>query len=152
MKVVLGSDEKTELTDAVRTDLERRGHEVVLVGPPGGEAIEWAEVGQRVGATVAEGEADSGVLFCWTGTGASMAANKVAGVRAALCTDAATAAGARRWNDANVLVMGLRLTTPDVASEMLDAWFTTQPEPSEADNIARLEAHRSAPATATKEP
>jgi ribose 5-phosphate isomerase B len=140
--VVLGSDDKTPLTDAVGVDLERRGHEVVLVGPPSGEAIEWAEVGQRVGEAVAKGEAETGVLFCWTGTGASIAANKVAGVRAALCTDAATAAGARQWNDANVLVMGLRLTTPDVAGELLDAWFTTEPEPSEAGNIARLESRR----------
>jgi ribose 5-phosphate isomerase B len=140
--VILGSDEKTPLTDAVGVDLERRGHEVVLVGPPGGDAIEWAEVGQRVGEAVAKGEAETGVLFCWTGTGASIAANKVAGVRAALCTDAATAAGARKWNDANVLVMGLRLTTPDVAGELLDAWFTTEPEPSEAGNIARLESRR----------
>ena len=142
MKVVLGSDEKTTVTDAVATDLEQRGYDVLLVGPPGGESIEWAEVGQRVGELVAKGEADSGVLFCWTGTGASIAANKVPGARAALCTDAATAAGARKWNDANVLVMGLRLTTADVAGELLDAWFTTEPEPSEASNIARLEARR----------
>jgi ribose 5-phosphate isomerase B len=142
VRVILGSDEKTPLTDAVGADLERRGHEVVIVGPPVGEAIEWAEVGQRVGEAVAKGEAETGVLFCWTGTGASIAANKVAGARAALCTDAATAAGARKWNDANVLVMGLRLTTPDVAGELLDAWFTTEPEPSEAGNIARLESRR----------
>ena len=142
MKLVLGSDEKNALTDAVRDDLRQRGHEIVLVGPPGGEAIEWAEVGQRVGELVAEGEADTGVLFCWTGTGASIAANKVPGVRAALCTDAATATGARKWNDANVLVMGLRLTSPEVAREMLDAWFTTEPDPGEADNVARLDAPR----------
>jgi len=142
LKLVLGSDEKTALTDAVRDDLEERGHEVVLVGPPGGEAVEWAEVGQRVGELVAKGEADTGVLFCWTGTGASIAANKVPGVRAALCTDAATAAGARKWNDANVLVMGLRLTSPEVAREMFDAWFTTEADPGESDNIARLERGR----------
>ena len=142
MRVVLGSDEETALTDAVRDDLEQRGHDVVLVGPPGGEAIEWAEVGQRVGELVAKGDVDTGVLFCWTGTGASIAANKVPGVRAALCTDAATAAGARKWNDANVLVMGLRLTTPDVARELLDAWFVTDPDPGEAGNIARLESRR----------
>jgi ribose 5-phosphate isomerase B len=142
MKLALGSDEKTALTDAVRDDLEQRGHDVVLVGPPGGEPIEWAEVGQRVGELVAEGDVDTGVLFCWTGTGASMAATKVPGVRAALCTDAATAAGARKWNDANVLVMGLRLTTPEVARELLDAWFATEPDPGEADNIARLESHQ----------
>jgi ribose 5-phosphate isomerase B len=142
LRIVVGSDEKNALTDAVGQDLQRRGHELLLVGPPGGETIEWAEVGQQVGELVAKGEADTGVLFCWTGTGASIAANKVPGVRAALCTDAATAAGARKWNDANVLVMGLRLTSAEVAREMLDAWFTTEPDPGEAGNIARLEAPR----------
>ena len=136
---MLGSDEKNALTDAVGDDLERRGHEVVLVGPPGGQAIEWAEVGRRVGELVAEGEAETGVLFCWTGTGASIAANKVAGVRAALCTDAATAAGARTWNDANVLVMGLRLTSAELAREMLDAWFATDADSDELSVITTLE-------------
>lgn len=140
MKVVLGSDMKTPLTDAVARDLEERGHDVALVGPPGDEAIEWAEVGQKVGAAVAGGDAETGVLFCWTGTGASIAANKVPGARAALCTDASTAEGARRYNDANVLVMGLRLTSPEVAKEMLDAWFAAEPDPSEAANVARLES------------
>ncbi len=139
MKVVLGSDERTTLTDAVLDDLRARGHEVTLVGPPGDEAKEWAQVGQEVGEAVAGGRAETGVLFCWTGTGASIAANKVRGVRAALCADAATAAGARRWNDANVLVMSLRLTSPPVAREMLDAWFTTALDPDEAVNIGRLE-------------
>ena len=121
MRIAFGSDERTSLTDAVRNDLDARGHDVIAVGPPAGEVKEWAEVGREVGDLVASGRAETGVLFCWTGTGASIAANKVRGVRAALCTDAATAAGARKWNDANVLVMGLRLTTPEVASEMLDA-------------------------------
>ena len=142
MKVVLGSDEKTPLTDAVAENLEKRGHEVVLVGPPGGEPKQWADVGREVGEAVVNRRADTGVLFCWTGTGASIAANKVPGVRAALCTDAATAEGARKWNDANVLVMGLRLTSPSVASEMLDAWFSAEPDPSEVDNISRLEPAR----------
>jgi ribose 5-phosphate isomerase B len=139
VRVVLGSDERTALTDAVQADLEARGAEVVPVGPPAGEDQQWAEVGRRVGETVARGDADTGVLFCWTGTGASIAANKVPGVRAALCTDVATAEGARKWNDANVLVMSLRLTSAQVAHEMLDAWFTTDPDPSEAANIAALE-------------
>ena len=139
MKVVLGSDEKTPLTDSVGAELEARGHEVVLIGPPAGESIGWAEVGKKVGRTVASGEADTGVLFCWTGTGASIAANKVPGVRAALCSDAATAEGARKWNDANVLVMSLRLTSPTVANELLDAWFAAEPDPSESDNISLLE-------------
>ncbi len=139
MHLVLGSDERTPLTDSVADDLTSRGHEVELVGPAGGAPGEWAEVGRAVGEAVASGNAATAVLFCWTGTGAAIAANKVPGVRAALCTDAATAAGARRWNDANVLVMGLRLTSPEVAREMLDAWFANDPDPSEAANIARLE-------------
>ena len=139
MKVVLGSDERTPLTEAVAAGLSERGHEVTLVGPPAGEDAQWAEVGRRVGETVASGDAETGVLFCWTGTGASIAANKVRGARAALCTDPETAAGARRWNDANVLVMSLRLTSAPVAAEMLDAWFATEPDPSEKANVEALE-------------
>lgn len=143
MKVAFGSDERTPLTDAVRADLEGRGHEILPVGPVADDTVEtakqWVEVGRDVATLVATGSADTGVLFCWTGTGASIAANKVRGSRAALCTDAATAAGARTWNDANVLVMGLRLTSAEVAREMLDAWFTTEPDAGEAENIERLE-------------
>lgn len=140
MRVAFGSDERTPLTDAVAAELAARGHDVQLVGPPAGRDQQWAEVGREVGTLVATEDCDTGVLFCWTGTGASIAANKVRGVRAALCTDAATAAGARRWNDANVLVMGLRLTSLDIAREMLDAWFAAEPDPEERSNIALLEA------------
>jgi ribose 5-phosphate isomerase B len=139
VKVALGSDERTPLTDVVEADLRKRGHEVILVGSPAGEEGQWPEVSRRLGEIVAATQADTGVLFCWTGTGSSIAANKVRGVRAALCTDAQTAAGARKWNDANVLVMSLRLTSPIVASEMLDEWFTTEPEPSEKANIEAVE-------------
>lgn len=138
-KIVVGSDERTELTDAVIDDLRDRGYEVVPMGPLAGGDEAWPAVSRSVAQEVAQGAAGCGVLFCWTGTGASIAANKVPGVRAALCTDPQTAAGARKWNDANVLVMSLRLTSPPVASEMLDAWFLTDPDPSEAENIARLE-------------
>jgi ribose 5-phosphate isomerase B len=139
MRIVLGSDERTALTDAVTEDLRRRGHEVSLVGPPAGDDLQWPVVSRKVGEMVAGREADSGVLFCWTGTGASIAANKVSGVRAALCTDPQTAEGARKWNDANVLVMSLRLTSETLASEMLDEWFSTSPDPSEAANISSVE-------------
>jgi ribose 5-phosphate isomerase B len=139
MRIALGSDEKTSLTDAVEDELASRGHEVVRLGPPGGEDLQWAAVSRRLGDMVASGDAEAGVLFCWTGTGASIAANKVAGVRAALCSDAVTAAGARRYNDANVLVMSLRSTSPAVAAEMLDAFLSTDPDPSESANIAALE-------------
>jgi len=133
MRVAFGSDEWNALTDAVRADLESRGHTVVMAADG-----EWAQVGRDVGELVASGAADTAVLFCWTGTGVSIAANKVNGVRAALCTDAVTAAGARKWNDANVLVMSLRLTSPEVAREMLDAWFATAFDEHESANVARL--------------
>ncbi len=142
MKVVVGADEHTQLVDEVVRDLKGRGHEIVLVGPPAGQQIEWVDVSRELGSLVATGEAATGVLFCWTGTGASIAANKMRGIRAALCTDAQTAAGARKWNDANVLVMSLRLTSPAVATEMLDAWFEATPDPSERENISRLEVAR----------
>ena len=98
----------------------------------------WPDVGRAVGENVADGSADIGVVCCWTGTGVSIAANKVPGVRAALCTDAETARGARRWNDANVLAMSLRLVSPEVATEMLDAFLATEPDPGEASEIAKL--------------
>jgi ribose 5-phosphate isomerase B len=143
MRVALGSDEATALTDALASALAEGGHEVVLVGPigqPGGEAKEWAEVGREVGQLVASGAVDTAVVCCWTGTGVSIAANKVPGVRAALCTDRATAEGARRWNDANVLAIGLLgLTGPGDVHGILDAWFASEPDLSEAGNIARLE-------------
>jgi ribose 5-phosphate isomerase B len=146
VRIAFGSDERTPLTEAVAADLRERGHDVLLVGPPGGhDDKQWAEVGRLVGWLVAEGRCQTGVLFCWTGTGASIAANKVRGARAALCTDAATAAGARTWNDANVLVMGLRLTSSESAREMLDAWFSTPTDPGEAANIAALEPDHAAP-------
>jgi ribose 5-phosphate isomerase B len=142
MKVIVGSDEKTSLVDEVVADLRRRGHEVELMGPPGGEDLQWVDVSRHVAETVATGEAETAVLFCWTGTGASIAANKVRGARAALCTDPGTASGARKWNDANILVMSLRLTSPAVASEMLDAWFEGALDESERDNISSLEVPR----------
>jgi len=125
VRIAVGSDERTELTDFVVDELRRRGHDVELFGPLAGEDVEWAEVGLKVAEAVARGECDEGVLFCWTGTGVCIAANKVPGIRAALCVDAETARGARRWNHANVLVMSLRLTSIPVAREILDAWFST---------------------------
>ena len=134
MRIAFGTDERTDVTDHLRRALAERGHEVVVVG----EGDPWPDVGRGVGEAVAGGRADAGVVCCWTGTGVAMAANKVPGVRAALCTDAATAEGARRWNDANVLALGLRLTSPALADEMLDAFLATGPDGDEADNIAKL--------------
>jgi ribose 5-phosphate isomerase B len=123
MKIAVASDEKTYLTDFVVDELKRRGHETILFGPLIGDDLPWTLASEKLADAVAKGEADEGVLFCYTGTGASIAANKVKGIRAALCGDAETARGARWWNDANVLVMSLRKTSTEVAKEILDAWF-----------------------------
>jgi ribose 5-phosphate isomerase B len=128
MKVALGSDMAGELPEAVDRWLRAHDYEVVRFGalqPNAGDA--WPTVGRDVAHCVAQGEAQYGVLCCWTGTGVSIAANKVPGARAALCADAATAAGAREWNDANVLCMSLRATAVPVAEEMLEAWFAGTP-------------------------
>jgi ribose 5-phosphate isomerase B len=134
MKVAFGTDERTAVTDAIIARLEQAGHEVVVRV----EGESWPDVGRGIAEAVAGGEADRGVVCCWTGTGVSIAANKVDGVRAALCTDAETARGARRWNDANVLAVGLRLTSAEVAGEMLDAFLGTDADPGEARTIAEL--------------
>jgi ribose 5-phosphate isomerase B len=139
MRIAVGSDERTPTTDAVVEELGKRGIEVDLHGPLTNEKKQWAEVSEEVARAVAEGRADKGILFCWTGTGSSMAANKVPGVRAALCTDAETARGARRWNDANVLAMSLRLATPILAREILESFLETNDvDPTEVGNIERL--------------
>ena len=140
MKIALGSDERTHLTDFVIEELRKRGIELELHGPLSGENIQWADVAQNVAERVANGKCDQGILFCWTGTGVSMAANKVPGIRAALCADAETARGARKWNDANVLAMSLRLTSPIIAKEIIDAWFSASLEKDEATNVEKVKA------------
>jgi ribose 5-phosphate isomerase B len=128
MKIAVGSDEKTALTDALVQELRSRGHELILFGPltTGDPEVDWPQTSAHVAEAVAGGAADQGIVCCFTGTGASIAANKVRGVRAALCHDAETAKGARIWNHANVLVLSLRATSPAVAKEILDSWFSTE--------------------------
>ncbi|MBI1885412.1 MAG: RpiB/LacA/LacB family sugar-phosphate isomerase [Chloroflexi bacterium] len=140
MRIAVGSDERNNLTDFVVDELRRRGLKVELFGPLKGERAQWADVARDVGQRVAGGAADQGVLVCWTGTGVSMAANKVPGVRAALCSDAETARGARAWNQANVLCLSLRATSEVVAREILDAWFSAESDPSEEENVAKVKA------------
>ena len=128
MKIAIGSDERTHLTEILIEELRKRGHELSLFGPLNTENdsdVDWPLVSSKVGEAVAAGEADEGIVCCWTGTGASIAANKVPGIRAALCYDAETARGARIWNHANVLALSLRATPEAIAKEILDAWFAT---------------------------
>lgn len=133
MRLWVGSDQATTLTTVVLEDLRRRGHEVTAVGPPAGTPASWVGVARAVAESVAAGAAEEGVLLCWTGTGVSMAANKVPGVRAALCADAETARGARQWNRANVLCLSLRSTSEAQALEILNAWFATEVQPDPED-------------------
>ncbi len=139
MRIAVGTDEVTPVTEAVERHLAAAGHAVVAVA--NGDA--WPDVGRTVGDAVAGGRADRGIVWCWTGTGVSIAANKVAGVRAALCTDVETAAGARRWNDANVLALGIRLSGqpeygPAPAIAIVDAFLDGAPDGSETHNISKI--------------
>jgi ribose 5-phosphate isomerase B len=142
MRIAIAADERTGVADAVADALRERGHEVVAAhgALSDAERDDWAWCSEAAARDVAEGRADQAVVCCWTGTGASIAANKVAGVRAALCADAVTADGARRWNDANVLALSLRTTAPAELAEILDAWFAAGPsaDAGDAANVAHL--------------
>ena len=137
LRIALGSDERSHVTDFVEQELRGRGFDVQLFGPLRDEsaAAAWPVVAGEVAKAVASGNVEEAVLFCWTGTGVSIAANKVPGIRAALCGDAETARGARAWNQANVLCLSLRTTTEVLAGEILEAWFSTEADPSEEANV-----------------
>ncbi|TME24614.1 MAG: RpiB/LacA/LacB family sugar-phosphate isomerase [Chloroflexi bacterium] len=140
MRMAIGSDEKTRVTDVVTEYLQTKGIEVEPLGALTGQPMDWADAARAVAERVASGAADQGVLFCWTGTGTTIAANKVAGIRAALCHDAETARGARKWNDANIVVMSLRSTPEAVAREICDAWLEGKPDPAELPVIDKVRA------------
>jgi ribose 5-phosphate isomerase B len=142
MRIAVSADERVGIADTLLGELERRGHEVsahgALAQDGTGERGDWAWASEAAAREVAQGRAEQALVCCWTGTGASIAANKVAGVRAALCADAATAAGARRWNDANALALSLRSTSEAELREILDAWFAGEPS-AEAEDRANVE-------------
>ena len=131
----------TPVARALLDELRRRGHDPIPHGAlAADERDDWAWACERAARDVADGEAEQGIVCCWTGTGASIAANKVPGIRAALCGDAATASGARRWNDANVLALSLRATSEAELAEILDAWFSAEPSADRSDrsNVEHL--------------
>ncbi len=140
MYVAVGSDDTYSIARFIYKYLEKKGFKLIPVGSlKTGKLEPWPEVGYEVARLVAEGKADTGIVICYTGTGVSIAANKVKGVRAALVTDARNARGARLWNDANILALSARLTSEELAKEILDAWFEVkEPDPSEKENIERL--------------
>ncbi|GAA1716046.1 RpiB/LacA/LacB family sugar-phosphate isomerase [Nonomuraea bangladeshensis] len=142
MRISVAADSRDGVAERVVTELRGRGHEVITHGAlDDGERDDWAWACELAARDVAEGRAEQAVVCCWTGTGASIAANKVPGVRAALCVDAYTADGARKWNDANVLALSLRLTSDVVLGEILDAWLAGRPsdDPADRANISHLE-------------
>jgi ribose 5-phosphate isomerase B len=133
MRIAFAADDENDTTRAVLAFLRSRGEVLTVTGPG------WPDLGAGVGRAVVDGDADVGVVMCWTGTGTAIAANKVDGVRAALAWEPWIARGARRWNDANVLAMSLKRLAPDVAVEVAQAFLdTTEPDPDEAAAIARL--------------
>ncbi len=143
MRIAVSSDERTGVADALVEELRRRGHEPIPHGAlADGERDDWAWASEAAARDVAEQRADQAIVCCWTGTGAAIAANKVGGVRAALCWDATTAEGARRWNDANALALSLRSTSQAVLGEILDAWFEGEPsrEADDVENVRHVDA------------
>ena len=139
MRFSVAADERVGVADAVVAQLRERGHEVRMHGALShAERDDWAWASEAAARDVAEGRADQAVVCCWTGTGASIAANKVPGVRAALCLDAQTADGARKWNDANALAVSLRATSEAQLAEILDAWLAGAPS-ADADDVANVE-------------
>ena len=140
-RVAIGSDMRHPVADGIADALEQDGCAVVRVGAVCAPDTPWPDVAEQVGRLVASGAVDDGVVCCWTGTGVSIAANKVPGVRAALCGDAETARGARRWNDANVLALSLRATSAALAAEIVAAWMQTRDsDASEQSNIDKVNA------------
>jgi ribose 5-phosphate isomerase B len=138
VRISIAADERAGVAEAVVGELRRRGHEPIVHGAlKEGDRADWAWASEAAARDVADGRADQGIVCCWTGTGASIAANKVPGVRAALCADAETARGARRWNDANVLALSLRTTSDALLKEILDGWFEGSPSP-ETDDVANV--------------
>jgi ribose 5-phosphate isomerase B len=139
MKIAVAADERVGVAGAVLDELRKRGHEPIPHGALAeGEREDWAWASEAAARDVADGRAEQAIVCCWTGTGASIAANKIDGVRAALCLDAQTADGARKWNDANALALSLRATSEAELAEILDAWFGAEPS-TESDDTANVD-------------
>lgn len=137
MRIAIGSDEVTPLTDDLIAALGVAGHELLLLGPLAGTDEEWVAASAAVARAVVEERSDCGIVCCWSGTGASIAANKVPGARAALCADPETARMARRYNHANVLALSLRLTSPPMGREIVTA-FLAEPYGSDDFDLRNL--------------
>ena len=126
LSVALGADHAGwELKEALKSWLMEGGYQVLDFGTHSPDSVDYPDYAQQVGESVAVGKVDRGVLVCGTGIGMAMAANKVPGVRAALCGDLYTARMSREHNDANVLVLAGRLMGAEMAADILHAWLET---------------------------
>ena len=141
-RIAIGSDHAGfNLKMRLASDLADLGHEVLDLGAHSTDRVDYPDYGEAVGRAVAAGDADAGVCVCGSGIGIAMAANKVAGVRAATVHDATSARLAREHNDANVVCFGERLIDEDLASEALRAWLDADFEGGRhADGVAKLDA------------
>lgn len=139
MKLIVASDEKTDLTKSVIQHLQKQGHQVILMGDLLKKNDKWAQIGFDAAQKVANGEVNQAILFCWSGTGICMAANRIKDARAALCWDAETARLARKWDNANILCLSLRFTSEAIAKEILDAWFSTKFDEEGLNEVHKLD-------------
>ena len=141
MKLVVASDEKTHLTNAIVSYLKRKGYKLILLGDliDKNKRWKWVDIGVEAAKKAIKGKADYGIIFCWSGTGITMAANKVKGARAALCWDAETARLARKWDDANILCMSLRATSEIVAKEIIEAFLSTEFDEEDLNQAHKLD-------------
>lgn len=140
VKLVVASDERTKLTDFILDYLKSQGHQLILLGTLGDASFDkWVEIGRKSALMVAAGEAEKGILFCWSGTGICMAANRIKGARAALCWTKEIARLARKWDDANILCMALVDTKEEVAKEMIDAFLSTEFNEEGLDEAHKLD-------------
>lgn len=140
MKVTVSTDEYYPIIETLFAELKQRGHEILYFGPKKGEKPQdWTAVTFKAMKAIKDGDAEEGIALCWTGTGATLIANKMPGIRAALCVDGETAKGARTWNHANVLGLSLRLITPEKLQEILDKWFAT-PYNEDEWNLKQIQA------------
>lgn len=127
MIIAIGCDHAGyELKEAVKAKMEAEGHKMIDVGTYSSESVDYPKYGHAIGRTVAAGEAERGIAICGSGIGISIACNKVPGIRAALCTSVEMAEMCRRHNNANVIAMGARMISQELAFEMIDTWMTTE--------------------------
>jgi ribose 5-phosphate isomerase B len=129
MKIVLASDHGGyDLKEVIKKHLTEKGYDIMDLGTNSEESVDYPDYGYAAGEVVAQGKADSGIVFCGSGIGICIAANKVKGIRCALLTSIEMAVLAKSHNDANIISLGGRLTPPDLAIQIVDTWLTTDAE------------------------